>query len=133
MNMSGLLIYGVPFAMVGAVILFVVKRYIQVSSEQGLVFTAAWTTAGFLLSTYLKPLEQLWPGMPTHLPVIMNAILLFGATMGFKPGATTNKLVAKVARPIGFCTGFLKGIWRAFFGWKESECCEKDDTFYRRP
>lgn len=119
MNMNGLLIYGVPFAMVGAVILFVIARYVKVSSEGGLVFTAAWTTAGFLLSTYLKPLEQLWPGMPTHLPVIMNAILLFGAMMGFMPGENMRKLYTRLTK-----------VYHMVRGTK-SDCCQ-DDTFFRQ-
>jgi len=87
------MVYGVPWMIVGAVILWLIAKYFQVPSEGKLFFTALWAVLGFVFTGNLQAIEMVWPAMPDVLPQIFTAILIFGAIMGFQPGPTADRVV----------------------------------------
>ena len=107
---SSFMIYGIPWMVLGALLLFLVAKYFRVSSEVKLFFTALWAVVGFLLVSNIQAIETLWPAMPTILPQVFTAILIFGAMLGFQPGETATKMT-KILRQTFTMTGlFLAGL-----------------------
>ena len=90
---SNFMVYGTPWMVLGAVLLWLIAKYFQVPGEVKLFFTALWAVAGFLLVSNLQAIEMLWPAMPDVLPQVFTAILIFGDMLGFQPGETAGKVV----------------------------------------
>ncbi len=95
---NSFLVYGIPWVLVGVVIIGLLRRYLSLSEEGGVLVSAAWATAGYLILQNLPAIESVAPWLPTYLPQVLAAVLIFGAQLGLVPGVTARKVV-------GFLTG----------------------------
>lgn len=93
---NNFLVYGIPWVLVGVVIIGLLKRYLFLSDEGSVVVSAVWATLGYLILQNLPAIEAVAPWLPTYLPQVLAAILIFGAQLGLIPGTTANKLKALV-------------------------------------
>jgi hypothetical protein len=91
-------LYGVPWALVGLTVVFLLKRYIFLSDEGSVLVAAISTVIGYLVIQNLPDLEVVAPWMPKYVPMVLWALLLFGAQLGLQPGTTARKVAALVAR-----------------------------------
>jgi hypothetical protein len=92
------LVYGIPWVLVGVVLIGLLKRYLSLSEEGGVLISAAWATAGYLVLQNLPAIESVAPWLPTYLPQVLAAVLIFGAQLGLIPGTTARKVVAVFKR-----------------------------------
>lgn len=93
-DLNSLTVYGVPWMLVGAVVVWLLKK--RFASEVALVFTAIWAALGYFLVTNLQAIESLWPAMPDVLPQLLTVILIIGSVLGFQPGEIAEKVRRKV-------------------------------------
>ena len=89
---NNFLVYGIPWVLVGVVILGLLKRYAGFTDEASVVASAAWATVGYILLQNLPAIESVAPWLPTYLPQVLAAILIFGAQLGLIPGSTARKV-----------------------------------------
>ncbi len=85
-------VYGVPWVLVGAVIIGLLKRYSGLSDEGSALISAGWAALGYLLIQNLPDLETALPWLPTYAPQVLWAILIFGAQLGLIPGTTAGRI-----------------------------------------
>jgi hypothetical protein len=79
---SNFVVYGVPWMLVGAVIVGLLSRYVGLGEDKALIVTAGWTVVGYLLIQNLPALEAVAPWLPVYLPQLLMAIVLFGFQLG---------------------------------------------------
>lgn len=91
---NAFIVYGVSWALVGAVVMGLLMRYAGLTEAKAAIVTAAWTTFGYLLIQNLPALERLAPWIPTYLPQVLTAIILFGAQLGIIQVARVGYRVA---------------------------------------
>lgn len=90
--MGEVMIYGVSWVAVMAVLLALLRQYAGVSAEWEKVIAAVGAVVGYLVVTNLAQLESLWPAMPVVVPQVLTAVLIFGATLGLIPGEVTARV-----------------------------------------
>jgi hypothetical protein len=95
---NNFIVYGVPWVLVGVVILGLLKRYAGVNDEVSALVSAGWAVVGYLTIQNLPDLETLLPWLPTYLPQVLWALILFGAQLGLVPGTTARRVVSAFRR-----------------------------------
>jgi len=91
-------LWGVPWMIVGVVLIGLARKYLSATEEAGVLISAVWAVIGYLLLSNLPDLEAVAPWLPKYAPQALWAIVLFGAQLGLVPGATAKKVVAAVKR-----------------------------------
>lgn len=87
-------LYGVPWALVGLILVGLAKKYFTLSDEGGVLMAAVWAVIGYLVIQNLPDLEAVAPWLPKYIPQALWAVLIFGSQLGLQPGATARKVVA---------------------------------------
>ena len=107
-------VYGAPWMMVGAVIIWVLTKYFQIPHGVKQLITALWAVAGYIFIGNLQAIESWWPAVPDVLPQVFMAVLIFGSMMGFQPGETAGKVSAFLKRNAPMTLGVV--FLLVFFG-----------------
>jgi len=89
--MSDPIVYGISLAVIGAMLVAIVRYFWQVDEKWLKVGAAVWASASYLLVTNLALLEGLVSSLPIWLPQVLTVILVFGASLGLAPGETTKR------------------------------------------
>jgi hypothetical protein len=79
---GGFMVYGVSWALVGSAIVGLLLYFGVLADDGAVLLTAAWSTAGYVLVQNLPDLGTLLPWLPTYLPMLLTAILVFAAQLG---------------------------------------------------
>jgi hypothetical protein len=88
---GGFMVYGVSWALVGSAIVGLLLYFGSIGDEGAVLFTAAWSTVGYVLIQNLPDLETLLPWLPVYLPQVLTAILVFAAQLGIIQIARAGK------------------------------------------
>lgn len=97
-DLGSIVVYGVPWMVVGAAAVFVISKYLDISVEAERLFTAGWSVLGYFITQNVSSVEEWWPSMPNVLPQILIAVLIFGSVLGFQPGDIVAKFNATISR-----------------------------------
>lgn len=97
-DLSGFAVYGVPWVLVGLALAGLLVRYAGLTDEGRMLFAAGWATIGYLVIQNLPDLEILLPWLPTYLPQVLWAVLIFGSQLGLVPGSTARRVIRAVRR-----------------------------------
>ena len=89
--MSDPIVYGISLAVVGAMLIAIVRYFWAVDEKWLKVGAAGWASASYLLVTNLALLEGLVPSLPVWLPQVLTVVLVFGASLGLAPGDTAKR------------------------------------------
>jgi len=89
--MSDPIVYGISLAVVGAMLIAIVRYFWPVDEKWLKVGAAGWAVLAYLLVTNLSLLEGLVPSLPVWLPQVLTVVLVFGASLGLAPGETTKR------------------------------------------
>lgn len=85
-------VYGVPWVLVGVVIIGLLKKFSGLSDEGSALISAGWAAFGYLVIQFLPELETALPQLPIYAPRVLWAILIFGAQLGLIPGTTAGRI-----------------------------------------
>ena len=95
---ASFMLWGVPWMVVGIVIIGLARKYGGVGEEASAVISAVWAVIGYLLLSNLPDLEAVAPWLTKYAPQILWAIVLFGAQLGLVPGTTARKVAARFVK-----------------------------------
>lgn len=97
-----LIVYGFPWAGIGAALLWLLGRVVpEIKEGADKVLAAVWAVVGFLVVTNLPGLEQAWPEMPNVLPQVFTCIMILATTLGYVPGNVADKIKGKMIGLLG--------------------------------
>jgi len=91
---NSFIVYGIPWVLVGIVILGLLKKYTSLSDEGSVLVSAVWAVIGYFILQNLPAIESVLPWLPQYLPQVLTAILIFGAQLGLIPGTTARKVTS---------------------------------------
>lgn len=97
-DLASLSVYGVPLAVVIALVIEFMRSRFTVSDAALNYIRAGLVTASYLLVANLPAVEQLIPSLPTWLPQVLAAIAIFITTSGVQFVSNTRKFVAYLRR-----------------------------------
>jgi len=92
---ASFMLWGVPWMIVGIVIIGLARKYGGAGEEASVLISAVWAVIGYLLLSNLPDLEAAAPWLTKYAPQILWAIVLFGAQLGLVPGKTASKVAAR--------------------------------------
>lgn len=87
-------LWGVPWMIVGVVLIGLARKYLNATEEAGVLISAVWAVAGYLVLANLPDLEAVAPWLPKYAPQVLWAVVLFGAQLGLVPGTMASKVKA---------------------------------------
>lgn len=97
-NTDNLFVYGVPWVMVSVVVIGSLRRWAGINQETSAIVSGVLAVVGYLVVQNLPDVEKLLPWLPTYLPQVLWAIILFGAQLGLVPGETAKRVYFRLTK-----------------------------------